>query len=79
MIKLKNIISTIPNYVNEILPSMTIDQVKINLNNWLQTQGFKMLGITLLFNDNTALTLVIFTTNNYDNVNFLSREKTSRW
>ena len=51
-----------------ILPENTIGQIKTIIHNWLSPIKY---SLKLLFNDGVELSPLVFTTNNYDNVNFI--------
>ncbi len=60
----------------KVLPNNTVGQIKIKLNNWLVTQGIVQgYDVRLFFNNGTELSLVVFTTNTYDKINFQTQAK----
>lgn len=54
-----------------IVPESTIGNVKKYIYDWLNPQGFTNYNIKLVFGNKTELSPVVFTNNNYDNVNFI--------
>lgn len=53
-----------------IIPSTTINDLKTTLSNWLHGQGIMSYTIDLVFNDGSKLNPIVFSTKDYDAINF---------